>query len=254
MKVSFTSNKLACFFWLLTLTLSIGYSAAAQQQLKNKDANLDQAIAYLRKDVEQKLPRWREIFKVLSMDESYDPDLVMGYCLRLGASSMDCRISTISGLLAFERMHGTEAVNEALPKLKTLLLDFQSCEVKRACSDIEDGLKELAGEVEAPPSRLDAIDPERIYNKCLADQNPNDPCAKPLCVSATVFSTNFALLLAMDQPTRSESQTQEQKQRASEIQRLIDRLNKFALKAQRTEANMECKKAVGTVPDIPDTP
>ncbi len=243
------------FFICLFLLLIVSLPASAQQPTSSgKPIELDQAIARLRSDVEKDIPFWRELFNGLKMDTSYEPDAVAGFCLRGGRSSMECQIGAISGLIAFQRIHGDKVLDEAIPKLKDLLLDFQKCEAERTCAELENELKDLTSDIESPPSRLDAYDPEKIFAACIAEQDPKNPCTKQFCMNTALMGGSFILLLSMNDADPSKPLSPQQKQREAEKENLIGRMNKLALKAQQMQADKDCKDMNNFVPAIPKKP
>lgn len=245
-------KRISCCLFLIAILVSV---ALAQQPDSNgKPLELDKAISQLREIVEKDIQLWREIFKGLKLETSYEPDVVAGFWLRGGRSSMESQLAAISGLIAFQKINGDKVLNDALPKLKDLLLDFQECNTERSCPDLENELKALSPDIESPPSGINGYDPEKIFATCIAQQDPKSPCTKQFCVNAAVMGGSFLLLLSMNDTAQSQPLTVQQKQREAEIDDLIRRMNKVAAKAQQMKADENCKDMSKFVPAFPKKP
>ncbi|HMT08518.1 MAG TPA: hypothetical protein PKA82_10985 [Pyrinomonadaceae bacterium] len=236
-KVQKIVSAVACCIVLL-IVCSTGWAQTSGSG--GKAIDLTRSIAWLRADTEKRLPYWKEIFSALGMESSYDPDAIAGFCLRGGSSAMECQIGAISGLIAFQKIHGDKVLDEALPKLQSLLLDFQNCESDGSCTELEDELKELTDQVEAPPTNVGSYDPEKVYSECLAEQDPKNPCTKQFCINTALNGGSFVLLLTMNNTDPSKPLTPQQKQNEQRKERLVAAMNRLAKIAQATALDKRC--------------
>ena len=229
-------------FALICLALlgALGTTLSAQQTAGSPPAvNMDQLAGQVREEAARQLPIWEEIFEALGMDTEYDPEKIAGFCLRSGRTSLECQLNAVTGFVAFQTIVGEDVTDDGSEKLKVLLNKFVQCGRAGSCAQYE---KELIGRTQRGAVPFGAgggdFDPEKVYNQCLTQQDPKNPCTKQFCFNVATMGGTFLLLFS----TGSEAPaTPEQQELNARTERLVAKLNAFTRKFGQADANKDCK-------------
>jgi len=203
---------------------------------------MDQLASQVRAEAERQLPIWERMFEALEMETEYDPDLVAGACLRSGRSSLECQLNAVTGFVAFQMIVGEDVTDDGSEKLRVLLNKFAQCGRAGSCARFETELKSRGvGPMATAGAGIADFDPEKIYNQCLTQQDPKDPCTKQFCFNAAVMSGSFLLIFNTGNKGLD---TPEQRELNARTERLVAKLNDFTRKYGQATANKDCDKAL----------
>jgi len=221
-------------------------TSAQQPTASPQVPDMGELANQVRQEAQRQLPIWERMFEALEMETEYDPDLVAGACLRSGRSSLECQLNAVTGFVAFQMIVGEDVTDDGSEKLKVLLNKFAQCGRAGNCSQYENELKSRdTDNVVSSGAGIGEFDPEMVYNQCLTQQDPKDPCTKQFCFNTAVMGGSFLLLFS----TGNEGpDTPDRRALKARTNRLIEKLNAFTRKVGQTATNKDCKDALPAAP------
>ena len=231
--------SLLCSVLLGTL---FAVTSAQQPTASPQVPDMGELANQVRQEAQRQLPIWERMFEALEMETEYDPDLVAGACLRSGRSSLECQLNAVTGFVAFQMIVGEDVTDDGSEKLRVLLNKFAQCGRAGSCVKFETELKSRGvGPMVTAGAGMADFDPEKIYNQCLTQQDPKNPCTKQFCFNAAVMGGSFLLIFNTGNKGLD---TPEQRALNARTERLIAKLNDFTRKYGQATANKDCDKAL----------
>lgn len=240
-------NKFSFALVSIILFAVLGSTSIGQQTAGSQQAvNMDQLAGQVRAEAERQLPIWERLFEALEMETEYDPETIAGACLRSGRSSLECQLNAVTGFVAFQMIVGEDVTDDGSEKLKVLLNKFAQCGRAGSCAQYENELKSRdVDNVVMSGAGVAEFDPEKVYNQCLTQQDPKDPCTKQFCFNAAVMGGSFLLLFSSG---NEGPDTPERRALKARTDRLIEKLNAFTRKVGQTATDKDCKDALPAAP------